>query len=877
MVMGILKRAPSLLLKSTPPRGVRGFLDRQRLQLNRLEASGAQVTVLLAPTGFGKTCQLNHWRREMLERGGLAFWLTLDNNDDPLQLVRGLAYSAQLSCGKRGFADTFMEWIAECTDPREAITAWLAEIADLSVEAILLLDDADRLPTSTRSEILTFLLANAPANLHIALAARPAGALTASGALRIPAITRLNAADLRFRLDETLASLGGRCNVDAAAALHDLTEGWPFGVQLAAAALYRSGDLEGLLAAATSDIRRYFVDTVINDRSPEAVHLLVRLAIFDPIHPQLCAVALGRNDLVEILAELRDDTPLLSQTENSEWMRLHPLARDALRERLLQLPLAERQSISQKACTWYAANGLDEEAAQQALLAGNIAAAFDLVEHRTYQMTVKGKSPAVLAWYRHLSKDALRQYPGLWSPAAWALAMSEHHREAQALVELILTQSGITLAERFEAMLIESTAAAFADRADIMATKLAEWPEPPPEALPGNVPIHLVGKSFIALYRGQPDQSRLILGGIAELDQESAYSPVSYNFADYALGLSHLWEGRYALAEQVLRPALARAEECLGRHHPVTCMLAAASAQAYWDGSSTDDPGATLAGRLPLLEHHGLADALIAAYRTLARIAEHKGRQDQALNLLQSLHVIGQTRSMLRLQITAKYELARLHARHSRAESALALSRELDTLLDERRADTPDMLLPWAELHADLARTYAMLAQQEECSLTAVLEAAESALRLAVSMKRGGEEVEARLLRAEALRRQGAADARAVLLEAISLAQAGGMLRLLQEVQTERATVATPATEQTSPPTNVATHEHSVRGAALLTEKEREVLSLLSRSMSNKEIARAMVVSEETIKWHMKNLFSKFNAAGRKHVVARARMLGLVD
>ncbi len=47
--------------------------------------------------------------------------------------------------------------------------------------------------------------------------------------------------------------------------------------------------------------------------------------------------------------------------------------------------------------------------------------------------------------------------------------------------------------------------------------------------------------------------------------------------------------------------------------------------------------------------------------------------------------------------------------------------------------------------------------------------------------------------------------------------------------------------------------------------------------MSNKEIARAMVVSEETIKWHMKNLFSKFNAAGRKHVVARARMLGLVD
>lgn len=61
-----------------------------------------------------------------------------------------------------------------------------------------------------------------------------------------------------------------------------------------------------------------------------------------------------------------------------------------------------------------------------------------------------------------------------------------------------------------------------------------------------------------------------------------------------------------------------------------------------------------------------------------------------------------------------------------------------------------------------------------------------------------------------------------------------------------------------------------MRGVALLATKEREVLSLLSRNMSNKEIARAMVVSDETIKWHMKNLFNKFNPAGRKHVVARA-------
>ena len=36
-----------------------------------------------------------------------------------------------------------------------------------------------------------------------------------------------------------------------------------------------------------------------------------------------------------------------------------------------------------------------------------------------------------------------------------------------------------------------------------------------------------------------------------------------------------------------------------------------------------------------------------------------------------------------------------------------------------------------------------------------------------------------------------------------------------------------------------------------LTPKEREVLELAARNLSNKEIGLAMQVGEETIKWHM--------------------------
>jgi LuxR family maltose regulon positive regulatory protein len=61
-----------------------------------------------------------------------------------------------------------------------------------------------------------------------------------------------------------------------------------------------------------------------------------------------------------------------------------------------------------------------------------------------------------------------------------------------------------------------------------------------------------------------------------------------------------------------------------------------------------------------------------------------------------------------------------------------------------------------------------------------------------------------------------------------------------------------------------------------LTPKEREVLELLARNLSNKEIALAMQVGEETIKWHLKNLFGKLAAGNRKQVVRRAQLLGLL-
>lgn len=68
----------------------------------------------------------------------------------------------------------------------------------------------------------------------------------------------------------------------------------------------------------------------------------------------------------------------------------------------------------------------------------------------------------------------------------------------------------------------------------------------------------------------------------------------------------------------------------------------------------------------------------------------------------------------------------------------------------------------------------------------------------------------------------------------------------------------------------------SPAGARLLSPKERAVVSLLARNYSNKEIATALEVSDETIKSHLKKIFAKLEAGSRKHAVTRARALGVI-
>lgn len=61
-----------------------------------------------------------------------------------------------------------------------------------------------------------------------------------------------------------------------------------------------------------------------------------------------------------------------------------------------------------------------------------------------------------------------------------------------------------------------------------------------------------------------------------------------------------------------------------------------------------------------------------------------------------------------------------------------------------------------------------------------------------------------------------------------------------------------------------------------LTDREREILHLIARGLSNKEIAAALFISDNTVKTHISNLFEKLGVNDRTQAVTTALRLGLI-
>lgn len=885
---------PELVLKTTPPRAPRHLLPRPRLGLNEERFHDRQVIVVQAPPGFGKTSLLAQWRREILARGAAVAWMSADEHTDPQRFLQGLVYAVRSGCGRPAFGRTLLEGAGASIGELEGVTAWLAEVAQTSLDLVLMVDEAERLCAEAFAA-MSYLLHNAPPNLRLVIAARTGLDAEVADLCTYGYCVLVGPELLRFRLDETLHLVrnrfGAKIDADTCARIHELVEGWPLGLQFALAALERGGDPSAVvdaLSARTGNQQEQLLGGLLAKLAPDDVAFLTRISVVDMLHPDLCAALTGVPDAAERLPRLMRDIPIFVVGDDSDWCRLHTLARDALRARLAEQPAAEQADLHVRAMRWLEAHAMLEEAARHALAAGNREVAYGLAEQCLYDAAMQGQVGMVLDWVELLPEAELDRRPRLRLAAAWVLALSERHSEAERLIAHILEGADVDVGLHYECALIGSGAAYYADEPDRFIALFEPWAESPPARDPRLMQMHANRLSVLAILRGDPALARRHQQQVPRGEYGGAYA-YSSRWGEFISALSYLWEGQVRLVEQVLGPVLTSTDESLGRRHPLSCMLAALLAAAAYERDGVEEAAALLANRLDVLERIGTPETALLGYRTAARVAAAQGAEHRALDLLETLYAIGAARAMPRLCVVSLAEQARMHAGRFRSETCRALAQRSDEILAREEGGHGPVWRRMVEMQRVMTHANAAIAAQD---WPAARDALEHAAPFAEGMKLGRASIENMALRAYVLDRSSE-HGRELLREAMDLAHTYGLARVFVDAHPAIADWARslsvddagfPEPGRAIAVARVLRPESPRDGGGpraipsmVLTPKEREVLELLARNLSNKEVAQAMGVGEVTVKWHLKNLFGKLDAANRKHVVRRAQVLGLLE
>ncbi|MDW8232156.1 MAG: LuxR C-terminal-related transcriptional regulator [Roseiflexaceae bacterium] len=876
-----------LIAKITLPARHHGFIPRQRLATQLRHLIDVPVTLISAPVGFGKTTAMQEALRSLREQRGTAFaWLTLDAHDnDPVHFWRYIALALHTAIPECGAA--MIEALAgpQPAPVRPLLAATLDEIAATGQRLVLVLDDYHCVDLPDIHNDLTFLADHAPSNLHIVLIAHADPPLPLHRWRAQGKVFDVCAADLRFDRTEAATLLNDimhlRLSEDDITTLLNWTEGWPAALHLAGLVLRQDTvslptrhDRIARLAQSNRFIIERLTEEALAQQPVEVRTRLLRISILDRLCGSLCdavAETTGSAALLEMLAQ--DHLfilPLgLSAPHGESWFRFHPLFGNLLREQARRSFPEGIATLYRRAAFWHAAHGDVEQAIEYAFAGRDFACAAQLLERSASTLVMEGRASLLERWLGLLPGEWRQTLPRASVAFAWTLILGGRCREAAPYLE----QAAATLPLDNPLLQGELCAA----RAVLAETRerSAEALEYAQQALDLAPADHLIVQAAArSALAGALRAAGDVDAAIAAYEQavplcQAARLPLLALLGRAHLGSLYLMQGRLCRAEAVLQPALR-----LAAFIPVASLVFVVYSAILFERNQLEDAHHYLMYALNLAQQSGHAAVLAQCYIHLARLQRAWGDQagaQIALDAAAAYVAQGIPAWIEPLLIAEQVYLHLDQGAVTKARRTLAgRGAAVETTTGAMREALP------------LAHARLLLHQGRNADARALLDDIVASAR---QSGRQGWVIEALLLRAlacDALNDEAAAldDLRC----ALEMAEPEGYVRVflnagvrlarllcrIGSAYAHRLLEAFPSSVRDCAADLLALSEP-------LTIREREVLRLMARGLTYQQIASELIISVNTVRYHIKSLYSKLRVTSRSLALARARALRLLE
>ncbi|WP_109479508.1 LuxR C-terminal-related transcriptional regulator [Paraburkholderia sp. C35] len=889
--------------KVYPPRLPAGLIDRPRLVALADKAESKRLTVIKAPAGFGKTSLALTWLNRLAANGAVIAWLSLDSDDDePTRFFHHLAQAVHNACPDVGASAINLTMEASLLPAQLIGSTLINELVEVDDEIYLFIDDYHLVSLPAIHDAMAHFIANIPSNTHVVICTRTDPPLPLAQLRVKNELLEIDATALRFNIDETRDFVEHECPGGIHKAhiksLFARTEGWAAALRISTSVLSRDHDTAPHDVSPPSGASRPFA-AYLEDmltRLPEyMVAFMLRTSILERLCAPLCDAITGTHDGHDMLDTICTHQLLLDPLDiEGHWFRYHHLMAEYLRRRLETRHRDEIADLHRRACQWYASQQQWTDAVRHALAAGDTEHAVSLVGNCAMTLVTKGDLLTLLGWQRHFPAHLMRGQVKITLAIAWGMALAMRFDEALAMLEDIERDAEASTHKaaieiRWECDAIRSVVAGLQDdgpRALAIAQACLEHPST--DSWTTNVASNVVrfahwkAGNLGALYA-----TPWIPYSIEE-DQRNVFASV-YRLC--LLGHAEMQQMHFVLAERYFTESIRLAERHSGPKSIAAALCAPMIAQIWYEQGRLDEAEALLAELMPVIDLAVLLDSTFFAYRVQVRIAIARANFEHAYALLDHAQRLGYMRRWDRMIAGVHVERTRLYLRENRITEASASVAQLEQLADSRVAASkpasPEIDTFRAIAVASLAMAQNRTGEAVE-SITAALHSVESrhndylALRLrtvlALVWLRANEPARAIEIFRDVLNAnheiyrsiidQGYAigpllqaardDMRATLQNKETIAYIDRLLNGWRALHDPDAKAGSEAVREP------------------LSARERSIIELIARGQSNKEIARTLGISPETVKTYVKNVFVKLNVDKRAQAVARAQALGLV-